>query len=349
MLLIDLKLAIFALLALALGVGAALWVALRHGGPRAPMDAVELPFGVAELGAGGDMLRANAQARRLLADAGTARTLAQAALSARGEASGLLALPQPLRWWAYPLPHGGALLILADNAEQQRLIGQQQAFVGALSHELRTPLTAVIAHLELARAPASPPALREASLATAQAESQRMARLVRDMLELHRLELSADLPLEPANLALLAEAAISQLFPRAEAAQVALSLEVTGVLPAVLAHPDRMRQVFLNLLDNAIRYARSGDSVTVSLHAEAGGVRCRVADTGPGISAADLPHVCEPLYRARADVDGSGLGLALVREILLRHRTALEIASTTGEGSGTTCAWVLPLAREAAS
>ncbi|KAB8143490.1 hypothetical protein F8S13_10820 [Chloroflexia bacterium SDU3-3] len=349
MLLIDLKLVIFALLALALGLGAALWAARRRAGERRlPLDVELLPFGVAELGAGGDMLRANAEARRLLADGKPPRALGQAALSARASSSGMLAAPQPLRWWAYPLAHGGALLILADNAEQQRQIARQQAFVGLLAHELRTPLTAVIAHLELARAPASPPALREASLATAHGESQRMARLVRDMLELHRLELSADLPLEPANLALLAESAISQLFPRAEAAQVELALEVGGTLPAVLAHPDRLRQVFLNLLDNAIKYARPGDSVTVSLQPQAGGVRCRVADTGPGIPAADLPHVCEPLYRARADVEGSGLGLALVREILLRHHATLEIASATGAGSGTTCSWVLPMAGEAA-
>ncbi|MGQ9715549.1 MAG: sensor histidine kinase, partial [Anaerolineae bacterium] len=87
-----------------------------------------------------------------------------------------------------------------------------------------------------------------------------------------------------------------------------------------LGDADRLKQVFLNLLDNACRYSRSGDRITVALCRVPEGIACEVADTGPGIPSAHLPYVTEPFYRGDVEeISGSGLGLAIVAEILRQH------------------------------
>jgi signal transduction histidine kinase len=235
--------------------------------------------------------------------------------------------------------------VLIDEREQQRFIQQQQAFVGHLSHELRTPLTALLAHTDIARNPRTPEAVRLASMETIQRETQRMSRLVRDLLELYRLEVAVDFPLLATDLAIIAEEAIAQVIVRAEEAGVSLTFEANTPLPHVLAHPDRLKQVFLNLLDNAIKYCRRDDSIFVHLRADAEGVCCIVRDTGPGIPAEHLPHIAERLYRGQTDIEGSGLGLALASEILRRHNATLRIQSVAvGAETGTEISWMLPYA-----
>ncbi len=99
------------------------------------------------------------------------------------------------------------------------------------------------------------------------------------------------------------------------------------------------------MIDNAIKYCGPGTSITIQLEAGPEGVLCSVQDTGPGIEARDLPRVTERLYRARRDVHGSGIGLALVSEILRRHGATLLIESATdGPQRGTTLRWTLPYA-----
>jgi signal transduction histidine kinase len=355
MILLDLKLALFvavlALAAVLIGAGRlAGWSRRRRAGAWPALDTV--PFGVIVTGHDGAVVFANRATRRLLGGEqvgsidldGWVRRFDPPAQpdSAR---SGVIHRPLPLRWWRYPLDDHGALLVLADNAEQQRFVRQQQVFLGQLSHELRTPLTALVAHTALARDPGTAEPVRRSSLDTIARETQRMARLVRDLLELHRLETADDLPLQPTDLALVAEDAIAQVILLAEERGLRLSFDADSPLRPVLAQPDRLKQVFLNLLDNAIKYCRAGDTVHVRLEARPDGVHCLVRDSGPGIAADDLPRVAERLYRARTDVEGSGLGLALINEILRRHNTSLAIESTTtGPATGTTCHWLLPYA-----
>jgi two-component system, OmpR family, phosphate regulon sensor histidine kinase PhoR len=260
--------------------------------------------------------------------------------------SGSVAHSIALRWWRYPLGDQSALLLLVDNGEYQRLVGRQHMFVGQLAHELRNPLAALIAHLDVVRNPATGEVLRARSLDTIQHELGRLARLVRDLLELHRLEAAGDLALRPTNLLLVVEDALAQVYPRAEQCGVHLGLDAAS-LPLVLAQADRLKQVFLNLLDNAVKFCRPGDRITVRLSALPEGVRCVVVDSGPGIAGADLPHVRAALYRGRNDVEGSGIGLALVDEIVRRHHATLEIESATDPArSGTICSWVLLIATQ---
>ncbi len=357
MILLDLKLTLLIglifLLALAGGIGSLLQRRRdsRHDtGCWAIYD--RLPLAIAVYDSDGALIFSNSLARRLL-DATTdeARlTLRQIAWRADDESStaalsGMLHQPRALRWWRIPLDDGSTLLAFADWSDQQRFVRQQQAFIGQLAHELRTPLTALTAHIELARSPQSSDVVRASSLATIQRETQRMARLVRDLLELHRLETTGELTLRTTDIVLVAEDAIAQVILLAEARGLELTFTTDAHLPPVMADPDRLKQVFLNLLDNAVKYCRPGDQIQVTLRALPPGVECAIRDSGPGIPAGDLPRVTERLYRGRTDIEGTGIGLALVQEILRRHHATLTIKSVAeGPTTGTTCAWMLPYA-----
>lgn len=245
-----------------------------------------------------------------------------------------------LSWWLCPLPQM-TLLVLADHSRQARLERASRAFLGTLSHELRTPLTAILAHMAVVQGEDVAPPVREQSLAVVQQEAQRLARLVQDLLQLGRLEMSEDIERRPLDLVLVAEAALAEVILAAEKRDISLSLEAETPLPRVLGDADSLQRAFLNLLDNSIKYGRAGDTVVVRLSPEAGGVRVTVSDSGPGIPAQHLPHVSERLYRGRTDVAGSGLGLAVVSEILRQHEAALHLAN--GEEGGVVAAFTLPL------
>lgn len=304
MILIDLKLALFVVFLGVVGCGAAVWLMIRQAlhWLRSPNVALahidqELPVGLAVLHVNGTVLQANAEARRLMQKLDLPAILRDPTpqrsdtLPLSPPSSGLITHPNAVRWWRYPLDQRAELLMFLDHSEYQRLASRQQTFVGQLAHELRTPLTALMAHLEVARNPATSDILRATSLDTLQHEIHRLARLVRDLLELHRLETAVDLPLCPTNLLLVAEDAMAQVFPQTESRGVCLTLDASPPIPLVLAHADRLKQVFLNLLDNAIKYCRSGDRITVRLTAVPDGVYCVVADSGPGIAGTDLPRV----------------------------------------------------------
>jgi len=224
----------------------------------------------------------------------------------------------------------------------------QRDFVANVSHELRTPLATILTHLEVLLLPDISKEIGRQSLRLLKAEAQRMARLVNDMLELGRLETTVELERRPVDLLTVVEEAMAQIAPQAEEREIAISLEADAPLPLILGNADRLKQVFLNLLDNAVRYSRPGDRVVVSLRRVREGIACTVSDTGPGIPAEHLPYVTRRFYRAVPEGEGgSGLGLALVKEILRLHQSKLSIESQTeGEETGTCVRFVLPALRE---
>jgi signal transduction histidine kinase len=213
-----------------------------------------------------------------------------------------------------------------------------------VAHELRTPLTAIVGHAEILEScsPADETLWRRSRDFIA-AETQRLARLVDDLLALSRLE-AAPL-MRPVNVRAVAESALSRLFDRAEAAGLKLTLDAPPSLPRVRADADRLEQALTNLLDNAIKYTPGGGAVTARLASEGGYVRVEVSDTGPGISPDDLPHLFEPLYRAESAraLPGTGLGLTIVRAILDQHGAPVSVRSAPGQGTAFT--FRLPVAR----
>ena len=146
------------------------------------------------------------------------------------------------------------------------------------------------------------------------------------------------------DIILVAEEAVAELILLAEMGSIGLNFHFDPPIPPVLGNPDKLKQLFINLLDNAIKYCQSGDSITVSLTAIADTVQCQIADTGAGIPAEHLPRLTQQFYRARRDVPGSGLGLAIVDEIVRQHNGRLQITShTEGEERGTAVIFTLPI------
>jgi two-component system phosphate regulon sensor histidine kinase PhoR len=174
--------------------------------------------------------------------------------------------------------------------------------------------------------------VRDQSLQFMKDETQRLVRLVNNTLELGRLESSGEQEVRPVDLLALAEDAVAQTVHQAQASQANLAIQADAPLPLALGQPERLKQVFLNLLENAIKYGAPGNQITVRLRGTTDGLHCAVCDTGPGIPADHLPNVTQRFYRAApAGVPGSGLGLALVAEILRQHQSQLHITSQTAD------------------
>jgi signal transduction histidine kinase len=216
----------------------------------------------------------------------------------------------------------------------------QMDFVANVSHELRTPLTAIKGLVETLRDGAVDDAdVRDRFLETMEDETDRLIRLVNDLLILSRADSEAlDLHRELLDLGALAEATIERLASWGEERGISLSVEAAPDLPAALADADRIEQVLLNLLDNAIKFSRPGGTVMVELQGTPDSmVQVRVKDEGIGIPAEALPSIGERFYRAdrarsRAD-GGSGLGLAIARALVEAHGGCLWVESAEGRGT----------------
>jgi two-component system phosphate regulon sensor histidine kinase PhoR len=357
MLFFDLRwLLFYLLLALLAAILMTVWWTRRRSVPVAHLGASwaaleRAPFALLVLQDAQTYRYANAQARRWLDLAVPSGTLPQADWTSLLERDRTIAASQsvpsslyhnvPLpsgtvvRWWITSW-HDVDVVWMLDVTAQRRAEQASGRLLSDLSHELRTPLATILTHLEILLLDDLSPQVRKRSQELLKTETQRMARLINDMLELGRLETSAEIEQRPVDLLALAEQAVAQTAPQAQRQSIALSLRADAPLPHVLGDPDRLLQVLLNLLDNAVKYCRPGDRVQVSLRQQDNALCCEIADTGPGISAEHLPHVTRRFYRAApAQVEGSGLGLSLVQEILRHHSSQLEIESRADGATGT--------------
>jgi two-component system sensor histidine kinase BaeS len=219
----------------------------------------------------------------------------------------------------------------------------RRSLAADVAHELRTPLAALQAGLEELR-----DGLREPDterLAALHDQTLRLSRVVQDLAELSAAEsASVSLHRTDTDLAEIARAALSAYAAPLDAAGLHTATDLTVALP-VNGDPDRLHQAVTNLLANAARYCNPGDRVTMSGHRSDELAVLEIADTGPGIPADELPHVFERLWRGRRarSVAGSGIGLAIVRELVTAHGGTVSAASPTG--AGTTITVRLPLAR----
>lgn len=212
----------------------------------------------------------------------------------------------------------------------------QQQLVADVSHELRTPLTTIQGNVDLLRrGAAEDPALRSEALVAIGNETARMRRLVSDLLLLAQADAGLQLHLQPVELdtLILDVYRQGQLLSQGTGVRVRLGAEDQAV---VQGDADRLRQLLLNLVDNAIKYTPSGGEVTLTLKRQAGWVQVSVEDTGSGIPSDDLPHVFDRFYRSdrsRARPGGAGLGLSIARWVAEAHGGQLEVESQVGIGS----------------
>ncbi len=225
--------------------------------------------------------------------------------------------------------------MVAQTAES---FAQQQRFVADAAHELRTPLTAIGGSIEILQLGAvdAEPEKRRRLLASIGNEVDRLGRLVNDLLMLSHLDQQPPTKHEPLDLQPLLLDLLEQA--RIVAPQHKFVAQLPAPLP-VCGNADQLRQVFLNLLSNASTYTPAGGVITVSGQA-ATGIALRIADTGIGIPAQELPYVWDRLYRvdrSRSRARGGfGLGLAIVQTIVLAHHGQVAIDSTPGKGTAVT-------------
>jgi len=237
-------------------------------------------------------------------------------------------------------------LVLRDETRAKRAEQSRADFVANATHELRSPLSALIGFIETLRGPASDDALaRERFLGVMQAEARRMARLVEDLMSLSRVEINEHVPpRERIEVDEVLAAVVDTLAVRAAQRGMTIRLDAPNDLPEVVGDRDQLTQVFHNLIDNAVKYARPDTTILVTVLAmqrlpatQAAGVSVAVTDEGDGIESIHIPRLTERFYRADEGrsrrMGGTGLGLAIVKHIVNRHRGRLSIESKVGVGS----------------
>lgn len=232
----------------------------------------------------------------------------------------------------------GILLVIRDITKIIELENQQRLFISSVSHELRTPLTTIIGYSDLLQRRATEnPELLQKSLQTINDEGKRLLRLVSDLLDLSTFEnthfkmIFADVDLND-----LLKDVIGQMKIKSGKFNIDIFYNNTE-LPFVRGDKDRLKQVMINILDNAIKYSNSGDIIKVLATSDPNCVEISVRDFGPGISPEIKDKIFDPFYRVDEDRSrkqgGSGLGLAIVKDIVERHFGSISVESQPGEGT----------------
>ena len=209
----------------------------------------------------------------------------------------------------------------------------QRRFTADASHELRTPVTAIVGHTNYILRRTKPSTEQIDSLTVIRREAERMAKLVNDLLELARADAGFSIQREPMNLVEVVEAVHMEIAP--VAGSTAINVAINQPLIEVLGDASRLKQVVLNLVQNAVN--AGSNTVTISVVKEKKQVRLEILDDGPGIPEDAIPHLFDRFYRvdgARSTRgNGSGLGLAIVNWIVQQHGGTVEVESKLGEGT----------------
>ena len=224
-----------------------------------------------------------------------------------------------------------------SNTEQMK-----NEFISSVSHELRTPLTAIKGWSEtLTAVGGDDEETFRKGMRVITSETERLSQMVEELLDFSRIQ-DNRLLLQKATIDILAELGETVLIyqERARALGIKLDYYEPEMLPFVYGDKNRLRQVFINIVDNAIKYSDKGDTVSVEAYEQGGEICISVSDTGIGISKEDLPRIKTKFFKANHTRRGSGIGLAVADEIIARHGGTLTINSE--QGVGTTVMITLP-------
>ncbi|MCC7130005.1 MAG: GAF domain-containing protein [Anaerolineae bacterium] len=235
-----------------------------------------------------------------------------------------------------PIPNLGLVVIMQDITHLKELDRIKTEFVNTVSHDLRSPLTAILGYTELIERVGSLTEQQQEFIRRVQQSVHTITSLINDLLDLGRIESGFDARKEILPFNSILEYAVDNLKTKAAEKSQNLIVDVTSDLPHVLGNPIRLRQLVANLLVNAIKYTQKNGEIYVQASAEAGQIILRIADNGPGIPAADQPHIFDKFYRASnvpEDLAGIGLGLAIAKSIVENHQGRTWVESTPGEGT----------------
>jgi two-component system, OmpR family, phosphate regulon sensor histidine kinase PhoR len=249
----------------------------------------------------------------------------------------------------------GSILVFHDITEVKQLERMRSDFVANVSHELRTPLTAIRGYAEtLRQTPPDDPADAQHFLSIIEKHAERLSRLTEDLLTLSDLESGKiEIDFNPVDIKRVVQSVSEVFSDAANKKQVTLEQVIEQRLPAVMGDIDRLQQLLINLVDNAVKYTPVNGTVTVkaqriTINSSTDAVELSVTDTGTGIPEQAIPRLTERFYRvdnARSrDLGGTGLGLAIVKHIAQAHGAQLKIDSALHKG--TRVSVLLPTAAE---
>ena len=244
----------------------------------------------------------------------------------------------------------GLMAVLHDVTEQRKLDDSRREFVANVSHELRTPLTNVRGYAEtLMSADDIDRDIQMRFLGVISSEADRMTRIVKDLLTLTRLDYNRmEMHMQRMDLRELGQKAAAAMEGQAKSQGLTLTCDLPAEMPAVTGDPERIQQVIINIITNAIKYNKPQGSIAITGGVEADQVFLRVEDTGIGVPKADLERLFERFYRvdkARSrESGGTGLGLAIAKQIVETHGGRIGFDSEYGKGSIVTL--YLPRAKE---
>jgi two-component system phosphate regulon sensor histidine kinase PhoR len=242
----------------------------------------------------------------------------------------------------------GAVAVFHDVTELKRLERARREFVANVSHELRTPLTAIKGYAENLRdGGLQDPAVAAQFVDVIHRNAERLRSLIEDLLDLSSVEQGqARLTLGPVRLADVVAQAAAVIRPAAQKKGQTLTLDLAEGLSAPRADRDRLAQVLINLLENAVKFTPEGGRIAVSGSAAPGRVVLSVSDTGVGIPPDEVPRIFERFYRVDRSRDrregGTGLGLAIAKHLVQAMGGTIQVESA--QGAGTTFRVTLPAA-----
>jgi hypothetical protein len=237
---------------------------------------------------------------------------------------------------------------MASELEQTDEI--KNSFISSVSHELRTPLTAIRGWGETAKmsVQSGDQELVEKALDVILTESERLSGLVEELLDFSRMQSGRlSVNMREMDLTVPLQEAVNMYVELAKQQGIELTLQMPETLPTVFGDPDRLKQVFINVIDNAIKYTNEQGQVLVNVYTEEGCITIKVIDTGVGIPEQDVDRVKEKFFKSNSTVRGSGIGLAVADEIMKQHNGLLFLESK--EGVGTTVTIVVPVTDETKS
>lgn len=236
----------------------------------------------------------------------------------------------------------------AAIAIQNARLFEQSDQIAEMVHELRTPLTGIVAYSELLLRPNLKPEIVAQSAATIHTEARRLAHFINDFLDLARLESGrARIKFAPVDAPRLVREVVQLMQPQAAKSGLTLTAHVPAELPVIQGDSERLKQIMINLVSNAIKYNREGGRVTISLDAEGDRLRVQIIDTGKGIPPEAVPNLFKKFYRvpdSEGWAQGTGLGLSIVKQLVEAHGGQIQAESQVGVG--TTITFTLPLAKD---
>ena len=208
-------------------------------------------------------------------------------------------------------------------------------FISSISHELRTPLTSIKGWaITLNTGSLEDKESIKIGLGIIEEESDRLSSLVEDLLDFSKLASGKTvLNLKESNIVEIAEYIKAQLTPRAVRQNIDFKLQYTEDLPSIFIDQNRIKQVFINLIDNAFNFTPSGGSVGISIHSNGTSLIISIKDTGCGIPASELPRVTEKFFKGKNINSKNGIGLSICDEIIKLHNGDLKIYSEVNKGT----------------